>query len=302
MLRFTLRQLEHAQAVADQGTVAKAAVALGLAQPSLSASLQKLEQQLGLQLFIRQHAQGVVPTPQGLRFLKEAKSLLAQANDFERSAASAGDTIQGELRLGIFHTLAPAYAPRLIKSFQQAYPSTRITLQEGAQEQLMDGLRNGRHDHALLYKLDDRADVAFTPLLRMAPQALLSASHRLAARKRLFLHEMREDPYIPLDIEPSRTYFLRIFAAHDIAPRIGFASPSIELVRGLVGQGLGYSLLITRPAGDLAYDGSRLAVIPLADEVEEGVIALARLASVRTTRLVSTFEAFCASFFQSLKP
>ena len=57
MLRFTLRQLEHALAIAELGSLAKAAQHLGVAQPSLSASLQKLEAQLGLQLFIRHHAQ-----------------------------------------------------------------------------------------------------------------------------------------------------------------------------------------------------------------------------------------------------
>lgn len=302
MLKFTLRQLEHAQAIAAHGTVAKAADVLGVAQPSLSASLQKLEQQLGLQLFIRQHALGVVPTPQGQRFLQEAKSLIAQATDIERSAASAGEAVEGDLRLGSFHTLAPAYAPRLIKSFQQTYPKARITLQEGAQEQLTDGLRNGRFDHVLLYKLEQPADIHMTELLRLEPRALLPANHRLARRKHVPLLELADERFILLDMQPSRTYFLRLLADQGIEPRVSFASPSIELVRGMVGQGLGYSLLITRPYGDHAYDGSKLAVVPLADSVEKGVVALARLRSVRPTRLVSTFESFCGSFFKTLTP
>jgi DNA-binding transcriptional LysR family regulator len=300
MLRFTLRQLEHAQAIAEHGSLAAAAQALGVAQPSLSASLQKLEQQLGLQLFIRQHAQGAVPSPQGQRFLMDAKSLIAQAMDFERSAASAGEAVAGELRLGSFHTLAPAYAPRLIKTFQQRYPQARITLEEGAQEQLVDGLRSGRFDHVLLYKLDQPADIRITELLELEPRALLSADHRLARRRSVTLHELAQEPFILLDMQPSRTYFLRLLAGEGIEPKVSFASPSIELVRGLVGQGLGYSLLITRPHGDHAYDGSRLAIVPLKDKVEKGVIALATLRTLRPTRLVSTFEEFCGSFFRSI--
>jgi DNA-binding transcriptional LysR family regulator len=300
MLKFTLRQLEHAQAIAAHGSVAKAAESLGIAQPSLSASLQKLEQHLGLQLFIRQHAQGVVPSPQGMKFLQDAKNLVAQAVDFERSAASSAEAVEGELRLGSFHTLAPAYAPRLIKSFQQAHPKARITLQEGAQEQLIDGLRGGRFDHALLYKLEQPPGVHLTELLTLEPRALLPADHRLARRKRISLLDLADEPFILLDMQPSRTYFLKLLATQGIEPKLAFASPSIELVRGMVGQGLGYSLLITRPHGDHAYDGSKLAVIPLADRVEQGVIALARLDALRPTRLVSAFEGFCASFFKTL--
>ncbi len=302
MLKFTLRQLEHAQAIADHGSLAAAAKTLGVAQPSLSASLQKLEQQLGVQLFIRQHAQGAVPSPQGQSFLREAKSLISQAIDFEQSAAAAGEAVEGELRLGSFHTLAPAYAPQMIKEFQERYPRARVTLQEGAQEQLIDGLRGGRFDHVLLYKLDQPDGIGMTELLHLKPRALMPADHRLARRRNIALRDLAGEPFILLDMQPSRTYFLRLLAAAGIDPKVSFASPSIELVRGLVGQGLGYSLLITRPHGDHAYDGSQLAVVPLRDDVEKGVIALATLQALRPTRLVSTFEEFCVSFFKTLHP
>ena len=80
---------------------------------------------------------------------------------------------------------------------------------------------------------------------------------------------------------------------------MAFASPSLEVVRGLVGQGLGYSILVTRPHGDHAYAGEDLAVRPIADEVERGVIALAALKQMRKTRLVSAFEAHCVDFFRT---
>ena len=86
MLLYTLRQLEYAVAIADCGSVAGAAERLRVAQPSVSAALMKLEDQLGLQIFIRHHAQGVTPTSAGGRFLAAARSLLAQAQDFQRDS------------------------------------------------------------------------------------------------------------------------------------------------------------------------------------------------------------------------
>lgn len=302
MLRFTLRQLEHALAIAELGSLAKAAQQLGVAQPSLTASLQKLETQLGLQLFIRHHAQGVTPSPQGLRFLNEARSLVAHGNDFQRDSTVAGMLVEGEITIGSFSTIAPVYAPKLIAEFQKRYPKTRIKLEEGAQEHLITGLHSGRFDIVLLYRLDMPDDLKVIELARLKPYVLLNANHALARKKQVSLHDLAEDQLILLDVLPSRTYFTRMLENEGITPKIIFASPSLELVRGLVGQGLGYSLLITRPHGDATYDGERLAIRPIVEEVEDGVIAIAALKSLRPTRLISTFEEFCVKFFRQIHP
>jgi DNA-binding transcriptional LysR family regulator len=129
---------------------------------------------------------------------------------------------------------------------------------------------------------------------------LLPATHHLAHLKRVPLAALAEDPFILLDIAPSRTYFTRILDSVGITPRIAFASPSLEVVRGLVGQGLGYSILITRPFGDHAYAGEELAVRPIAEDVEQGVIALAALKQLRKTRLVAAFESHCVQYFNTI--
>jgi DNA-binding transcriptional LysR family regulator len=302
MLRFTLRQLEYALAIAERGSLAGAAQSLGVAQPSLSASLQKLEDQLGLQLFIRHHAQGVTPSPQGLRFLAEARSLVAQGRDFQRDTSNAGELVAGELTMGSFMTIAPVYAPKLIAGFQKLYPQARLRLEDGVQDELVAGLRNGRFDLALLYKLDLPDDLKVIELASVTPYVLLNAGHRLARQKRVSLHDLADDPLVLLDVLPSRTYFTRLLESNGIQPKVSFVSPSLELVRGLVGQGLGYSLLITRPFGDHAYDGEALAIRPIVEDVEDGVIAMAALKNLRPTRLISTFEEFCVSFFRQIHP
>jgi DNA-binding transcriptional LysR family regulator len=177
-----------------------------------------------------------------------------------------------------------------------------MKLEEGAQEQLLAGLRAGHYDLVLFYTLDLQDDLKVTELARLKPYVLLNANHGLAKKKRVSLHELATEPLILLDVQPSRTYFTRLLESQGITPRTSFASPSLELVRGLVGQGLGYSLLITRPHGDATYDGEPLAIRPLVEEVEDGVIAIAALKSLRPTRLISTFEEFCVSFFKKIHP
>jgi DNA-binding transcriptional LysR family regulator len=299
MLRYTLRQLEHALAVLDKGSVAGAAQALGVAQPSISASLAKLEDQIGIRLFIRHHAQGVTATPQGLRFLAAARSLVDQAQDLERETAAAGTAIAGTLAVGSFTTIASAHAPQLIAGFTARHPRTAIRLEETTQDRLIEALRGGRHDVALLYNLDLPDDLSVTDLAAFAPYLLLPAGHRLAAKRRIALPEVAGEPLVLLDVAPSRAYFTRLLASAGIAPRIAFSSPSLEVVRGLVGRGLGYSILITRPFGDRSYAGDALAARPIAGTVENGIVALAVLRQMRKTRLVMAFEDYCVEYFRS---
>lgn len=299
MLRYTLRQIEYAVAIWDHGSVAAASAHLGVAQPTLSASLAKLEEQLGLQLFIRHHAQGVSPSPAGLRFLAEARNLLTHAQDLQRDSQAAGTAIEGQLSLASFATIAPSFVPPLIRSFTSLHPKVTIRMREGTQDELFRGLRGGEVDVALLYDVDMPEDLSVTPLTSFAPHVLLPGQHRLARLKTIPLVALKDEPFVLLDIAPSRTYFTRILENAGITPKLAFSSPSLEVVRGLVGQGLGYSILVTRPFGDHSYAGEALAVRPIADEVERGVIALAALKQMRKTRLVSAFEAHCVDFFRT---
>jgi DNA-binding transcriptional LysR family regulator len=299
MLRYTLRQIEYAIAVLDHGSLAKASAAVGIAQPTLSASLAKLEELIGIQLFIRHHAQGVSASPQGLKFLAEARNLLSHARDLQRQSDDVGQAIEGVISVGSFSTIAPVFAPQIIASFTREYPKAQVRLHEGTQDVLLDGLRGGRFDTALLYDVDIPDDLALTRLGAFQPHLLLPGRHPLAGKPRVSLKEVAQEPFILLDILPSRVYFMRVLEREGIVPKVAFASPSLEVVRGLVGQGLGYSILITRPHGDHSYSGEPVAVRPIAEPVQPGIIALANLKALRKTRLVQAFERHCVESFKS---
>ena len=236
-----------------------------------------------------------------LRFLAEGRNLLTHAQDLQHETAAAGTAIEGVLSLGSFTTIAPAFVPQLISTFTAQYPKATVRLEEGTQDQLFSGLRGGRYDLALLYDVDMPDDLALTELASFAPYILLPAAHRLTRHGHVPLVALKSEPFILLDIAPSRTYFTRILESAGITPNVVFSSPSLEVVRGLVGQGLGYSILVTRPHGDHSYAGETLAVRPIAEEVERGVIAFASLRQMRKTRLVSAFETHCMEHFRSLE-
>ena len=305
MLRYSLRQLEYFIAVSDTGSFAAAAQLLHVSQPSISTAMKKLEQQLGVQLLVRHHAQGATPTAAGRRLLVEARNLVSHAGEIARQADSGGAELTGDLAVGSFITLAPAHLPGLITGFTARHPRVSLSVREATQDNLVEGLRQGRIEVGLVYSVNLPDDLAVTPLAAFPPYVLLPAGHPLARRGRIDLAQLAGEPMVLLDVAPSRAYFLGILQSAGVEPDIAFSSPSLELVRGMVGRGLGFSLLVTRPAGDLTYEGVPVAVRPIAQHAEPGRIALARLAALRPTRLMLAFEAFCVEHFshhQSANP
>ncbi|MBR7244472.1 LysR substrate-binding domain-containing protein, partial [Klebsiella pneumoniae] len=81
------------------------------------------------------------------------------------------------------------------------------------------------------------------------------------------LQELSREPMILLDAVPSKNYFISIFKEKGHHPEVAYSSPSIEMVRCMVGQGLGFSVLVTRPCCDMTYDGERVVQRDIADEM-----------------------------------
>lgn len=290
MHRFTLRQLEYLVTCIDCRSVAGAAERLHVSQPTISVAITKLEDQLGVQLLLRHASRGVTATAAAEKVLHSARSLLAHAGDLERQVMETGQTLAGDLRIGSFSTLAPTVLPGLIRELSARHPEIRLHLSEGPQDQMIAALLEGQLDLALLYDIDLPEEIHVTPLAERSPYVALADGHPLAVREAVDLRDLVEEPMILLDVPPSRDYFLGLFRDAGLEPSVAHSSPSIEMVRGMVGCGLGYSLLVTRPDGDRTYDGHPLAIRPLQGAPRSSRMGLARLTSLRPTRLMTRFE------------
>ncbi|MGI9465061.1 MAG: LysR family transcriptional regulator [Aestuariivirgaceae bacterium] len=297
MIRYSLRQLEYFVLAASEGSLVQAAQRANVSQPSISAAISKLEDQLDVQLLIRHHAAGVSTTPAGAQIFAQARNLLAHAGELQTLAASTSTDIAGDLHLASFVTIAPLFLPGLIDGFAKSHPGARVQIHEATQDDLLAGLRRGRYELALLYDIDLPDDINIVGLTQVEPYVLLNAAHRLMQQDSISLKDLEGEPMILLDVAPSRSYFVRLMQAAGVEPNIAFSSPSMELVRGLVGKGQGYSLLVTRPHGDMTYDGEALGVRPIRETVEPGRIALASLAQLRPTRLMQAFTDYCVGHF-----
>jgi DNA-binding transcriptional LysR family regulator len=296
VMRYTLRQLEYFIAAGESGSITLASERVHISPPSISTAISHLEKELGVQLFIRHHALGLSLTPVGRDLLREAKSLIAQAERLYTVASEKNGQVRGGLTLGCMVTLAPMLAPELSHSFETAFPATQIRHIEGNQEQLLEGLRRSEVDVALIYDLQIPDDVIFSPLTKLPPHVLLSEAHPLAHHPALTLRELETEPLILLDLPLSREYFLGLFMKEGLSPNIARRSAHQEVVRTMVANGYGYSLFNVRPRSGYALDGRRLVRVRLAGDHRPMVIGTATLKTLAKTQLVRAFEGHCRSF------
>ena len=292
-MKFTLRQLSYFIAAAESGSITLASKRANISQPAISTAISHIERELDVQLFLRHHAQGLSLTPAGRILLRESKQLLKQAEGLYSAAADISHQMRGELAVGWFSTLAPIMMPELVQSFLKAFPDTQVRSQEGHQEGLLTSLREAQIEMAITYDLEISEDVDFLPLASLPPYALFAASHPFARERSIKLSQLAALPMVLLDLPMSREYFLALFIRERLKPNVAWSSIKMEVVRAMVANGLGYSLVNVRPRADVALDGRRLRRVALAGDPPALRIGIATLKQLKKTRLAETFERHC---------
>ncbi|QIB34992.1 LysR family transcriptional regulator [Ancylobacter pratisalsi] len=264
-MNVSLRALRYVVATADFGNLTEAARHLNVSQPSISAAIAQFEAECGVQVFVRHHAKGVTTTIAGTRIVNEARLLLNHARDFGKNARAMSDEVRGEIAVGCFWTIATHFMPSLLSTFAESHPGITVSLDEGDQQQILEGIVSGRTELALSYEFARPDDVVAEPLAELLPYAVLHPDHPLAQRDRISLADLRDEPFILLDLPHSRDYFLSLFRTVGIEPQITFRSKAYELTRGLVGHGRGYTIQNVLPRTQITHDGGRVAAVPLTD-------------------------------------
>jgi len=286
---FTFRRLEYFIAVGEMNSVAGASEKLKVSLPSISAALSLLEEELGVQLFVRRHAHGMTLTSSGRLLFEEAKKVLKSAENMQKIAADLSEHVAGVLRIGCLQTMAPLVLPGLRRDFENKFAKVRIIQTENHHAGLLEGLQKADIDLALTYDMDIPADIHFEPLIDMPPYAIFAPAHQLAGKRSVTPAELAAEPLILLELPISSKYFLSIFQTAKIAPNIAERSKDMGLVLSMVANGFGYGLGNIVPMPPAAPDGKPLKYVPLKSKSRPIRLGLA---SNRTGYVMRAAEAF----------
>lgn len=273
MIQINLRQLEYFVAAARHGSTAKAALAINVSQPSVSKAIADLESQWNEKLFVRKHARGLDLTAAGLSRSREALALLEAAQQLQEPRQQA---IAGVLRLGFLSTLGALWIPQLITQMQKRHPAITIELIEGDIDSLTRQVERGEIHAALQYDLGlARPLLATHAVAALPPYALLPAKHPLASAASVSLAELVQYPVLLINLPQSREYFLSLFREAGVVPTVNYEFASLELLRSMVANGHGVSILTTRPVLDRTHDGKRLVCKRIKGRLAKQAIVLA---------------------------
>jgi DNA-binding transcriptional LysR family regulator len=287
-------RLRQFAVVAREEHLTRAAELLGVPQPTLSRSIARLEADLGVPLFTRP-GRSIRLTRQGRQLLDAAeRTLAALAGPLERLAGEA-HPLRGRVALGFLHTLGGEAVPRLLKDFRARYPLIRFALVQDGGQRLLARLRSGDIDLCLTSPPPQAPDVLSRGLDEQRIDLFVPAGHRLTARKSgLPLAEAADEDFIVME----SGYGLRaitddLFRAAGFQPRVTFEGEEADTARGLVGAGLGVSLL-PATAASLA-DPSVVAVRITAPRAAR-TVALAWPADRPLTAPAATFRDFTLTY------
>jgi DNA-binding transcriptional LysR family regulator len=293
MLRYTLRQLEYFVAVGEAGSIARASEKVNVSSPSISTAVAQLEQELGLPLFVRHHAQGLALTQAGRELLAQARVVLREAGAMMDVAADITGTVRGPLSVGCLLTFAQMILPALRRGFETAYPEAHIRQFELNQVEIFSFLRRSEIDVALTYDLDLPSDLRFVPLLKLPPFAIVPPDHPLADFASVSVEALIDHPMVLLDLPLSSDYFLSFFSHLPNKPVIAERTRDMAVMRSLVANGYGYSIANIRPLNDRSPDGRPLRFVPIEGPVRPMRMGLLTAMDAQKAHAVRALIAHC---------
>lgn len=260
---MNLKRLEHFCQLAALGNYTRAANEIGIAQPALTISIQKLEQETGLKL-INRSEKNTLLTAEGEVLLKLASQLLNQAENIKLELEALKHLEQGSIRLGVTAMMGSYYFPKVLTAFKKKYPAIKIHLVDQGTAILEKMLLNGELDLALTRGDIENPQLRYTELIKEEVVAGMVKSHPLAAAKTLSLKEFCQQPLVLFH----EGYFLREVVSQyakqqHITLDIRMETNLIELQKSLVNSEVGITTCLSR----ILEDDQRMTSIPFEPKI-----------------------------------
>jgi len=246
---MTLTELRYIVAVAREKHFGRAAEACFVSQPTLSVAIKKLEEELDVKLFERGSSE-VSATPLGEEIVRQAQSVIDQAAGIKEIAKRGKDPVSGPLRVGVIYTIGPYLLPDLVKQAIDRVPQMPLVLQENFTARLLDMLRTGELDCAIMAEPFPDTGLAVAPLYDEPFVVALPKDHPLAKRKRITAEELKQETMLLLGTGHCfRDHVLEVcpeyarFSSDAEGIRKSFEGSSLETIKYMVASGMGVTVV-----------------------------------------------------------
>jgi LysR family hydrogen peroxide-inducible transcriptional activator len=270
---MTLTELKYIVAVARHKHFGHAAEACFVAQPTLSVAIKKLEDELGVIIFERGGTE-ISMTPLGSQIVAQAERVLEQTASIKEIAKQNKDPLAGPFRLGIIYTVAPYLLPALVKNMIEQVPQMPLILQENFTVRLLELLRQGELDAAIMALPFAEQGLLVQPLYDEPFVVALPKHHPWAARDRINSKDLKMETMLllgtghcfrdqVLEVCPEMS---RFSTTGDGIAR-NFEGSSLETIRHMVASGIGITVLPRASVPDMDAKDGMLRYVPFSEPV-----------------------------------
>ena len=276
---MTLTELRYIVAVARERHFGRAAEACFVSQPTLSVAIKKLEEELDCKIFER-GGNEVSVTPVGEEIVRQAQQVIEQAQGIKEIAKRGKDPLAGPLRVGVIYTIGPYLLPDLVRQAIDRTPQMPLMLQENFTARLLEMLRTGELDCAIMAEPFPDAGLAVAPLYDEPFVIAVPSKHPLARRKRIPAEELKRETMLLLGTGHCfRDHVLEVcpeharFSSDAEGIRKSFEGSSLETIKYMVASGMGITVVpqLSVPAEPQPH----VVYVPFADPVPTRRVVLA---------------------------
>ena len=246
---MTLTELKYIVAVAREKHFGRAADACFVSQPTLSVAIKKLEEELEVKIFER-NANEVSVTPLGEEIVRQSQSVLEQAAQIKEIAKRGKDPLSGALKLGVIYTIAPYLLPELVRHTIEMSPQMPLMLQENFTVKLLEMLRTGEIDCAIMAEPFPDAGLAVAPLYDEPFMAAVPSNHPLAQQTSITAQALKSETMLLLgNGHCFRDHVLEVcpefarFSSQAEGIRKSFEGSSLDTIKHMVAAGMGVTLV-----------------------------------------------------------
>ena len=246
---MTLTELKYIVAVAREKHFGRAADACYVSQPTLSVAIKKLEEELDVKIFERSAGE-VSVTPLGEAIVRQAQSVLEQAAELKEIAKRGKDPLSGALTLGVIYTIGPYLLPELVRNSIKMTPQMPLMLQENFTVKLLEMLRTGEIDCAIVAEPFPETGLAMAPLYDEPFMAAVPSNHPLAQQDAVTTTDLKNETMLLLGSGHCfRDHVLEVcpefarYASNAEGIRRTFEGSSLETIKHMVAAGMGVTLV-----------------------------------------------------------
>ncbi len=241
-----LQQLRYICEVAKRNlNLSQAAEVLFTSQPGISRQIKRLEEELGVDIFVRHGKRVVAVTEPGQAILEMAQRVLLDLDSLKQIGGEFTQEDTGSLTIATTHTQARYALPPVIKRFRKKYPAVRLSLRQGSPTQISELTTSGEADIAIATEaIEHYSELAMLPCYQWNRCVLTPPGHPLLKIKKLTLDDIARYPIITYDFAfTGRSKINQAFAAHGLNPEVVLTAIDADVIKTYVELGLGIGIV-----------------------------------------------------------